>query len=142
MSRNITVNLRHVNLGRSFYYCRVCRDSRIFFFLCSLKFTQTMVLSIYKCILTNTLWTCRMDMKNGHAACPCCMSILHVPAAYPCCISFRHVLIAFACCKLMLLVPAACSCYLPCCMSTMHVHAACQCRMSLHVQSLNSKYKM
>ncbi len=55
-----------------------------------------------------------------HAACLCCISLLHVHAFYA-------VIAAFLCCMFMQHVHVACQH----CMSTLHVHATCPCCTSL-----------
>jgi hypothetical protein len=62
-----------------------------------------------------------------HAACQCCMSMLHSHADCPCCMSMQSVHAACQYCMSMLHSHAAC----PCCMSMQSVHAAYQCYMSM-----------
>jgi hypothetical protein len=89
------------------------------FSMLHLRATYTVHTSAYPC-QCSTFLALSMSLLHVHAVCLLNVN-LYVHAACPCCMSLLHVLAACLCCMSVLYVHAACPCHL----SMPHVYAAC-----------------
>jgi hypothetical protein len=119
-----SISLQHIRLlGYVAHPCSI--------FMQNIRTAQIFCTSIYvqafPCCMSIHVQAFPSMSRHFHAACPCCVSMLHVLAAYPCCMPWRlstlYVHTASPCCMSKLHENAAYSCY----MNMLHEYVAWMC---------------